>query len=42
MSSPTSPGLNHGLLRGRDRGLTVFDKKFLLCAERGDVVSVKK
>lgn len=26
----------------RERPLTVFEKKFLLCAERGDVVSVRK
>ena len=26
----------------RERPLTVYEKKFLLCAERGDVVSVRK
>jgi hypothetical protein len=32
-----------GLLASpRDRQLTIFEKKFLLCVERGDNVSVRK
>ena len=36
-------GKNVGLMAHlRERPLTVYEKKFLLCAERGDIVSVRK
>ncbi|XP_074595118.1 transient receptor potential-gamma protein-like isoform X2 [Brevipalpus obovatus] len=41
MATSTTAGA--GLLRNmKERPLSVYEKKFLLCAERGDVVSVKK